>query len=165
MQKKNFKEIMSCHKCGKIIALKGNRKYCKKCSQINIRELNKKWRLNNPQKIKESKRKDYLKHKDYINKKNSEWYYKKKGELGFSPNKLLAEQRRFGRERKEILERDNYTCQRCGSKKLICIHHIDKTGRSVQNNHNNKLENLITLCRKCHINIHRKELLEGKGII
>lgn len=56
----------------------------------------------------------------------------------FNGNKLL------------VLERDNFTCQICdyvGKDKYdtnIAIHHIDR------NRNNNELENLITLCDKCH---------------
>jgi len=53
--------------------------------------------------------------------------------------------------RKKILERDNYTCQIC-DKKANCIHH-KKTRKQ-----HPKLcfvdENVITICRACHIKIH-----------
>lgn len=47
--------------------------------------------------------------------------------------------------KRQIRERDNYTCQVCG-KYGNCVHHIDydKT--------NNKPKNLITLCKSDHIN-------------
>lgn len=55
--------------------------------------------------------------------------------------------------RKQIYERDNYTCQECNKKyfnlldniitRLTC-HHID------YNKQNNNKNNLITLCAKCH---------------
>jgi hypothetical protein len=44
---------------------------------------------------------------------------------------------------KLIRKRDNYICQLC-HKKGICVHHID------YNKRNNKEDNLITLCNKCH---------------
>lgn len=47
-----------------------------------------------------------------------------------------------------ILKRDNYHCQDCGNKpKLLDIHHI--IPRRISRNHD--LENLIVLCRKCHV--------------
>lgn len=49
--------------------------------------------------------------------------------------------------KREIRERDNYTCRECGSKPentTLDVHHIDydKT--------NNDSQNLITLCKSCH---------------
>jgi hypothetical protein len=52
---------------------------------------------------------------------------------------------KFFRMRKAIRERDDYTCQLCGEYPAFDIHHID------YNKKNNEPENLITLCRKCHI--------------
>jgi predicted transcriptional regulator len=46
--------------------------------------------------------------------------------------------------RKIIRKRDNYTCQIC-HKKGKFVHHID------YNKHNCNKNNLVTLCRKCHI--------------
>ena len=43
-----------------------------------------------------------------------------------------------------IKERDNHTCQYCGSKENICVHHID------YNKKNNSVENLLSLCMKCN---------------
>jgi hypothetical protein len=48
-----------------------------------------------------------------------------------------------------ILNRDNYTCQLCPSITSLQIHHINpkKNDNSIDN-----YENLITLCRECHLN-------------
>jgi len=62
----------------------------------------------------------------------------------------------FNRELKEqIRKRDNYICQYCNikqSRKNFPIHHID------YNKKNNKPENLITLCGKCHSKSNGKRL-------
>lgn len=50
--------------------------------------------------------------------------------------------------RNKILERDNYTCQMCGLKVNLCVHHLD------MNKLNNKPANLITLCIFCHAKMH-----------
>ena len=39
-------------------------------------------------------------------------------------------------------------CEWCGSKKNLCVHHIDG------NRYNNDLDNLITVCKCCHQNHH-----------
>ena len=50
--------------------------------------------------------------------------------------------------KKQIKERDNYTCQECGKqlkgKNQLDVHHID------YNKKNSKPLNLITLCKSCH---------------
>jgi len=54
-----------------------------------------------------------------------------------------------------VLERDNHTCQKCGSKDNLDIHHKDgKSYHKVKGEVNHDLTNLITLCHKCHMQIH-----------
>lgn len=51
--------------------------------------------------------------------------------------------------KEEVKMRDNYSCALCSeSKKALVIHHKDKTRT------NNDINNLITLCRACHMKIH-----------
>ena len=52
--------------------------------------------------------------------------------------------------KRRVLERDNYECQECGLKMDLAVHHkIDykEGGKTID-------ENLITLCRQCHMNKH-----------
>lgn len=60
---------------------------------------------------------------------------------------------RFSGNRYKVLERDEYTCQMCGNTHQLVIHHIDNSGQSDEPN--NDIDNLVTLCRRCHINIHK----------
>ncbi len=49
--------------------------------------------------------------------------------------------------KREARDRDNHSCQDCGDQRFgppLYVHHIDK------NRDNNVLENLVTLCSKCH---------------
>ena len=62
----------------------------------------------------------------------------------------------FYKNRKIVLERDDYTCQCCGCKangqhtnKINC-HHIDV------DRGNNSPSNLIALCTQCHLSLHNK---------
>ena len=66
--------------------------------------------------------------------------------------------KRFGGLRKKVLKRDNYTCQICGMtnkehkqkwNREITVDHIDGSGR-YSDTHNNKGDNLWTLCLPCH---------------
>lgn len=56
----------------------------------------------------------------------------------------------FKKIRKEILKRDNYTCQFCGLKSLKYqeVHHVN------DNHHDNSEKNLITICSLCHSCFH-----------
>lgn len=60
---------------------------------------------------------------------------------------------RFGGNRELALKRDEYTCTMCGKKSNLIVHHIDCSGQS--DDVNNDLDNLTTLCRRCHINLHK----------
>jgi len=52
------------------------------------------------------------------------------------------------------LKRDNYTCQECGKKDgRIQVHHMDGSS-AFGEDANNKLENLVTLCSRCHRQCH-----------
>jgi len=131
---------------------------CKGCRSIRYRHQAKglctkcyleKYR-NNPQNKEKSK-----KHK-------SEWLKKQPKEYG----KMRREQLHFGGKRELALERDNYTCQKCGEKDIpkLTVHHIDGNGRK-HKTPNNKLSNLQTLCRTCHIKIHKYDLVKGRRTI
>lgn len=63
----------------------------------------------------------------------------------------------FGNAKAACLNRDNYTCQCCKTKKgTLNAHHI--IYRS--NGGADTLDNLITLCESCHKKLHRGELQE-----
>lgn len=57
------------------------------------------------------------------------------------------------------LDRDEHTCQNCGERnRRLVVHHIDWRGkrRGIPSSQwNNNLENLLTLCDRCHNGIHR----------
>lgn len=53
--------------------------------------------------------------------------------------------------RQIVLKRDDYTCQKCGTRQKLDIHHKERFIKSKSN----ALDNLITLCRKCHMKIER----------
>ncbi len=60
--------------------------------------------------------------------------------------------------RELVLQRDEYTCQKCKLKnKKLSVHHIDQTGQRDYIKNiipNNKSENLMTLCSSCHAKSH-----------
>lgn len=52
-------------------------------------------------------------------------------------------------KRRQVLQRDNYSCNECGVKSNLQVHHLDYDTIGDED-----LEDLITLCRKCHHNLH-----------
>lgn len=73
---------------------------------------------------------------------------------------LERDRARLGTElkkwRNEVYKRDNYTCQKCGSKKELQAHHIIHWAKSEE--HRFILENGITLCVECHSKEHGRWL-------
>lgn len=94
---------------------------------------------------------------------------KRKKKEFYKLNKNLKQQKRdrdkkhFDNKREKALKRDNYKCVKCGTREKLVVHHKDGQGRG-KKKQNNKLKNLITLCRACHVCEHRKELLEKRTI-
>lgn len=74
---------------------------------------------------------------------NKHWGYQKGPAYGYKNN------------HEAVLNRDNYTCQCCRTKKgTLHVHHI--VYRS--NSGGDKMDNLITLCEDCHKKLHDGEL-------
>jgi hypothetical protein len=66
---------------------------------------------------------------------------------------MAREQNYFAGNRSAVLKRDGWTCQTCGSKGPLVVHHADGTGRySPTRDHT--VEHLVTLCRACHARLH-----------
>lgn len=52
--------------------------------------------------------------------------------------------------KEQVLERDKHRCRLCDSSDNLQVHH-----RTYDNLHNEDLEELITLCKKCHYIVHK----------
>ena len=62
----------------------------------------------------------------------------------------------------EILRRDEFTCQLCGSYRHLQIHHIQPRSKGGDNSE----ANLLTLCRDCHADVHAgKEKLQPSSVL
>ena len=140
----NQTKFKRCSDCGKLRPLTefyrgkrykdGHRNICKKCWS----KRSKKW-------VREYREK----HGAEVRKKQREHYHKK------HPNARYNNGETFLKDRKKALERDNYTCQDCGATENLETHHIDGSGSNVPAREmNNDLDNLITLCHKCHMKRH-----------
>jgi 5-methylcytosine-specific restriction endonuclease McrA len=53
--------------------------------------------------------------------------------------------------RQQVLRRDGWRCQGCGAMSNLEVHHRQYRSHSGDDSE----DNLITLCAKCHANIHR----------
>ena len=54
----------------------------------------------------------------------------------------------------QVLERDGWRCQVCGSMQNLQVHHLKFRSQSG----NDQEQNLITLCAECHERMHGKRL-------
>lgn len=68
----------------------------------------------------------------------------------------LAERNRFNGLRTQALERDGYRCQECGTDEKLVVHHKIRRLERSKKDAISRLEDLQTLCRRCHINVHRQ---------
>jgi len=73
-------------------------------------------------------------------------------------NRRVYRGRGFKKIRQAILERDQFRCTGCGSAKQLVVHHIVEWETS----HDNRPENLTTLCRGCHARHHQGGRQIGK---
>lgn len=60
----------------------------------------------------------------------------------------------YGKFRKDVLKRDNFTCQLCGSNEKLEVHH--KRPYAKYKTLRTTVSNGITLCEKCHKKIHSR---------
>ena len=68
--------------------------------------------------------------------------------------KVTREELHYGGNREAVLARDGYACTRCGSTGKLVVHHKDGKGRGHKGAVDNSLDNLQTVCRRCHLAIH-----------
>lgn len=54
----------------------------------------------------------------------------------------------------EVMERDDFKCQKCGTPKNLTIHHKEFVRDNPSKIYDK--DNCITLCRKCHTKLHQK---------
>lgn len=54
----------------------------------------------------------------------------------------------------QVLNRDGWTCQLCGSRRDLQVHHL----RFRSQGGDDTPTNLLTLCRRCHAELHARRL-------
>lgn len=140
-----------------------------------VREAKHKWYLKNREKLNEKRKQRYLLNKEKENAQARDWYstnrdYRKSYTKKYREvhKELFAkykDEERFGGNKQAVFDRDINQCQLCGvkesrNKKPLLIHHIDGSGDHGEKT-NNSMENLITLCNRCHQHTHRHQKATG----
>ena len=127
-----------------------------------------KWRKENPEKVKAILKRFKEKHPEY-----QKYFKEKQLEYQKTHRKQLKDKyglgagtvSRYGFSLAlQVYEKFNRKCSICGDVNDLTIHHLDGNGRNHEEKGlfvNNKLNNLVLICRRCHGSIHGKE---GKGI-
>jgi 5-methylcytosine-specific restriction endonuclease McrA len=69
---------------------------------------------------------------------------------GRKPPPVRLDRKSYTKLHNEILQRDNWRCQACGSMQNLQVHHLRFRSRSGDDIE----ENLITLCFMCHAAVH-----------
>lgn len=73
----------------------------------------------------------------------------------------LLKTARWQRTRRAVFSRDKHRCQRCGKAgRLECHHIVPLHKRPDQDFY--KLENLQTLCRRCHIWVTKQDRIKNR---
>jgi 5-methylcytosine-specific restriction endonuclease McrA len=145
--------VIKCAICGiEVNPNSGTQKYCKECSDKVMTQNRKKAGIKSYYKNRESRIKRVEKYAELNREKvlaDKRKYYQE------NKDRLLEyfNDRRFDGNREEVLKRDNYMCRHCRSGENLNVHHIDGNGRT-SDNPNNEIDNLITLCLSCHMQLH-----------
>jgi 5-methylcytosine-specific restriction endonuclease McrA len=66
------------------------------------------------------------------------------------PVRLRLDEVAYEGLRQQVLRRDGWRCQSCGTMSNLEVHHIEFRSQSGRDSE----ENLITLCHACHKSIH-----------
>lgn len=177
-QKYDYKlESLKCDHCGKKIEKGLNRLknyflgktkhiYCsnecsyearKKRVEVSCDYCNKKYE------IIESKFKNHKKH--FCCNEHKKLYLHKEKETYAEIAHYLRSTTEYEKWKNSCLERDNYTCQKCGSRSNIIVHHIEQLYNIVQKYNDNlddiiksaefnDIKNGVSLCTECHQKEH-----------
>lgn len=87
-----------------------------------------------------------------LGEKNPQW-------KGGTTKRSVKIRKQINKIRYTIFKRDQFCCRMCHSNKKICIHHIVPVWADPENTARlNAVDNLITLCRACHLKLNGKEL-------
>lgn len=73
-----------------------------------------------------------------------------------SENAILRNSTEYKDWRKSVFDRDDYTCQKCSaSSTILNAHHIKPWAKYIDLRFD--IDNGVTLCKPCHIEVHREK--------
>lgn len=124
-------------RCGK--PARSRRGYCAECALEQKRA---------------SRRNFYAKHREKIGEQRRV-EYAESAEVRAAYSAASARSR-FNGLRLARLRKDRFTCQHCGSREQLVVHHQKKAASKNRKDEVSDITNLLTLCRSCHMNHHRK---------
>jgi 5-methylcytosine-specific restriction endonuclease McrA len=75
-----------------------------------------------------------------------------KSTIGGKTPRLRLDSTSYSKLHQQVLERDSWRCQVCGSMQQLQVHHLKRRSQSGSDVE----QNLITLCAECHEQVHRK---------
>ena len=75
-----------------------------------------------------------------------------KKEIGCKNPPLRLDAESYRELHRQVLERDGWRCQFCGSMQNLQVHHLKYRSQSC----GDEEPNLITLCAECHAAVHSK---------
>ena len=145
---------MQCNKefeVRKIYVNRGGGKFCSISCATTYRNIH-----NNPTKCPKVRKKISENHANVSGKNNP--MYGRKGV--YAPSYIDGRSKFTGEVyRRKALVNLPHKCKLCGEENLLKldVHHIDG------NNKNNKLNNLVFLCKKCHINVAHVYIRDKRG--
>lgn len=163
-----FPDIVNCEICGKPFKPNASStgKYCSIQCVGKARLGNNHWRFNEEDRKKicdhcgneyidsrVNPNRKYCSQKCYFlaNTGTNHWYYNPDATRNGYPIEFNMQLKKY------IRRRDNYRCQICNktestNKHRLDVHHIN------YNKSNNEVDNLISLCKSCHMRIHTNDI-------
>jgi 5-methylcytosine-specific restriction endonuclease McrA len=82
-------------------------------------------------------------------------------DVRFKSRRVRLDPESYCELQRQVLERDGWRCQFCGSMQRLQVHHLKFRSQSG----GDEEQNLITLCAQCHACIHSKTNLHtAKGL-
>lgn len=100
------------------------------------------------------KKRHYSRHRDDILRRRRERY--RRDAAVRKQIAAAATARRFNGLRDERMKLDNFECTECGARDKLVVHHQIRRENRNQRDAQSTIDDLITLCRACHINVHRQ---------
>lgn len=131
-----------CIECGTTERKHRGKGLCTRCYN------NAKYRKN-PEPQKAQRKEYYRLNRDRIKAEERRRYHSLSQDEKYLRSRAQRNEQDFGGNYEKALERDNYTCQFCGRKTDLIVHHKDGSQRGSANR-NNSLEMLETCCTHCH---------------